>query len=241
MRVKVIGDLHGRDKWKKIVENDKSSHFIFLGDYVDPYKAEGITVEDSINNLYDIIDFKIENKNRVTLLIGNHDAQYMFYPDFGGVYGVKMTDRQELIELFQFNDPLFQFAYQKDNYLFVHAGISNGWYNEYKVFLKRMGLKDDMSNLGDLLNALGNSKASIIFDQVSVHRGGGDINGSPIWADERELFTDHLKGFHQIVGHNKVMDIETYPLNIRQRKNDNSSITFCDCLWFSDDFLTLNI
>ena len=239
MVVKVIGDLHGRDKWKKIVGKDKSSHFIFLGDYVDPYKAEGITQEECIDNLYDIIDFKLENTKKVTLLIGNHDAQYMFHPNFGRTHGVK--NMQEVADIFQFNKPLFQFAYQKNNYLFIHDGISTGWSNQYKVYLKRMGLKDDMSNLGDLLNSLGNSKASIIFDQVSTYRGGIDINGSPIWADERELFTDHLDGFHQIVGHNKTPYIETYPLNIRQRKNDNSSITFCDCLGFSDDFLTLNI
>ena len=232
MIIKVIGDLHGRNKWKKIVKNDKSSHFIFLGDYVDPYKSERITEDDSIDNLLEIIDFKLENPNRVTLLIGNHDAQYMFHPNFGRTHG--SFNVQELADIFQFNRPLFQFAYQKDNYLFIHAGISNGWYNEYKLFLKRMGLKDDMSNLGDLLNTLGNTKASILFDQVSFHRGGGDINGSPIWADERELFYEHLKGFHQISGHNKVRDIETFG-------DDNSSITFCDCLWCSDDFLTLDI
>lgn len=55
MKIRVIGDLHGRDWWKRKVETGDSDLNIFLGDYVDSY-----TVSDKqiINNLLDIIEFK---------------------------------------------------------------------------------------------------------------------------------------------------------------------------------------
>lgn len=37
MKIRVIGDLHGRDWWKRKVETGDSDLNIFLGDYVDSY------------------------------------------------------------------------------------------------------------------------------------------------------------------------------------------------------------
>ena len=38
MKYILIGDIHGRTQWKKIVEKEKDADkFIFLGDYFDPY------------------------------------------------------------------------------------------------------------------------------------------------------------------------------------------------------------
>ena len=70
----VCGDIHGRRFWKKPCENiEDYDKVIFLGDYLDPYDFEGITVIDAIKNFEEIIEFKKNNVDKVILLLGNHD------------------------------------------------------------------------------------------------------------------------------------------------------------------------
>lgn len=40
----VIPDIHGRRFWRRAVELYPDADTIFLGDYHDPYAAEGITM-----------------------------------------------------------------------------------------------------------------------------------------------------------------------------------------------------
>lgn len=233
MKFVIFGDIHGRYIWKNIVKKNVGSHFIFLGDYTDPYKSEKIDEEQSLENLQEIIDFKNDNSNKVTLLIGNHDAQY-FYPNLFGTNAMSKDFLMETMDLYYYNKNIFDFAYQKGDYLFTHAGVSNQWFNQYRGILNGFGLKEDLTNLGDVLNAVGNSKYLKIFSDVSSLRGGHEENGSPIWADIKEVEYDNLDGIHQICGHNKVYDIVTYG-------DDKTSITFCDCLWRQIKALTINI
>ena len=73
MKILVLPDIHGRPFWtkpsKRVNEYDK---VIFLGDYMDPYPFEGNSVEDSLANFGQIIDFAKNNKDKVNLLLGNH-------------------------------------------------------------------------------------------------------------------------------------------------------------------------
>ena len=73
----VIPDIHGRtfwlDKTNNISDYDK---VIFLGDYLDPYPDENITVKNAIENFKEIIQFKKNNMDKVVLLLGNHDLPY---------------------------------------------------------------------------------------------------------------------------------------------------------------------
>ena len=66
----IIGDLHGeRDSLKEILEitsDEGDSLFLFLGDYVD-------RGPDCMGLLEDIINFQINNGERVILLRGNHE------------------------------------------------------------------------------------------------------------------------------------------------------------------------
>lgn len=235
MKVIVIGDTHGRKTWKDIVRKNSGSNFIFLGDYVDPYYSEFIGEEQAIDNLYEIIDFKKDNPSNVHLLIGNHDAQYMFYPEFS-TSAISRKYFQDIKDAFDFNRNLFQFSIQKDNYLFIHAGITNGWLNHFRELLDHFGLKSDLSNLAVIINKIGkdNKWRQDCLGTVSHYRGGFDLYGGPLWADKRELLKDHLAGFQQVVGHNKID-------SIIKIGNSKSSITFCDCLWKKEESLTLNI
>jgi len=235
MQIIAIGDIHGRSNWIDIVNSNSSSNFIFLGDYVDPYSNEFIYFDESLENLEVLIDFKRNYPKQISLLIGNHDAQYLFYPDFGTSAKATGEKLHKIMNLYQENKGLFQFAIQKGNYLFIHAGISNGWFNEYSKLLKYFGLNEDMSNLAITINKIGRDlKWREVLDTISHHRRGFDKFGGPLWADRKELYNDFLTGFHQVVGHNKVVDIIKFG-------NSKSSITFCDCLFSKDKGLSLNI
>lgn len=69
----VCGDIHGRKFWKKPCENiEPYDKVIFLGDYLDPYDFEHISVPQAIVNFEDILELKKNNMDKVVLLLGNH-------------------------------------------------------------------------------------------------------------------------------------------------------------------------
>lgn len=69
----MCGDIHGRKFWKKPCENiEPYDKVIFLGDYLDPYGFEGISIEECIPNFKEILELKKNNMDKVVLLLGNH-------------------------------------------------------------------------------------------------------------------------------------------------------------------------
>ena len=70
MNIVIVPDVHGRDFWKKVL-NTEADKIIFLGDYLDHYPDES-TNEHDIENFKEIIQFKKDNSDKVTLLLGNH-------------------------------------------------------------------------------------------------------------------------------------------------------------------------
>ena len=76
MKILVIPDLHGNDIWEKIVEQEINNvdKIIFLGDYVDSYH---LSDDKILLNLRNVITFKIRNKDKVELLLGNHVYLYL--------------------------------------------------------------------------------------------------------------------------------------------------------------------
>ena len=77
MKYIVFGDIHGRDCWKKIVENESFDKVIFLGDYVT--SRAGILENEQLENLKNIFKFYDENQEKVILLRGNHDMEALKY------------------------------------------------------------------------------------------------------------------------------------------------------------------
>ena len=84
--ITIIPDLHGRTFWKKAMKAPESSHVVFLGDYLDPYRPsifdvypttkeeDDLSPEAVIENFKEILEFKKSAPDRVTLLLGNHDG-----------------------------------------------------------------------------------------------------------------------------------------------------------------------
>ncbi len=235
-RILVIGDIHGRNNWKLIRDRKDIDLFIFLGDYTDSFNLSNIEI---LHNLNEIIEFKKELGDKVCLLLGNHDIQYIF--DNYNFSGYRNAMRPDLYWLFTQNKDLFKIAHKEKDYLFTHAGICIKWFEQYCNILVNYGLNDDLSNVDIVLEDIYNSRYNYILHQIGYKRGGmrGDFGG-PTFCDKGELITYPLELFNQVVGHTHVKNIE-----IIKTKSDKT-LYFCDCLGkdnidINKDFLILDI
>lgn len=213
MQITAIGDVHGRNAWKNI-RYSPADHIVFIGDYVDPHRP--IPDYEVLLNFEEIIDFKKSDPERITLLLGNHDAQYLHYPLYS--CSGHRADLQEILgNLFRKNEDLFQIAWQHNRHVFTHAGVSQGWYDSHQSTLNSfVG-----NSLAERLNEVHKSAFRAILFEVGQARGGGYAYGGPIWADQTETQFDSLADFYQVVGHSRVRDFEYYG-------DDTTSITYID-------------
>ena len=217
MKHLIIGDLHGKDCWKDI-QVDNYDKVIFLGDYVDHW-----TLSDRLiyQNLQNVIELKKEYPERVELLLGNHDVQYLHYPHYlcsGFCPGMQRS----LTFTFKEHRDLFKIAYQKDNYLISHAGVTNKWYRDLLELRLVQQIRDEQDTVADLVNKVEQTSQRWLLHQAGSSRGG-DGPGGITWADKKELAADLLEGYHQVVGHTVIQEAEgvTQP---------NESATFIDVL-----------
>jgi hypothetical protein len=208
----VIGDVHGSTYWTEAVHDHPNCRYLFLGDYLDPY--EQIEPEKLIDNLKNIIRLKQEQAQNVILLLGNHDLHYIT-EKIGRGTRWNSEVAAEAFELFTNNKDLFQYAYQEEDCVFTHAGISHNWFINYF----RGDIRENIA--GQLNNPTPEQETHLYA--CGIARGGLDRYGGIFWADIRELNTP-LRGFTQVVGHNRVDDITDVTTN-------GGRVIFCDCLF----------
>lgn len=131
MRTAVIGDIHGRQGWKEIVDQEQWDRIVFNGDYFDTHDEIG--GDTQIGNFNDIAAYEEENRGRVTLLIGNHDFHYLpesghdRYSGFQGAYAPAI--RKVLIPMV----PVLQVATEEQGYVISHAGLTLPWLERHNV------------------------------------------------------------------------------------------------------------
>ncbi|TSJ40960.1 metallophosphoesterase [Mucilaginibacter corticis] len=214
----VIGDLHGRDSWKQI-NFSKYDGAVFLGDYVDSFKRSDQMIP---NNLRAIIALKKLYPQKIILLLGNHDVQYLHYPKYH-CPGFRLSMQPALSALFQDNRHLFQIAYQRRNFLFTHAGITNRWFYNFRRSFAYSLLYRTGDTIADTLNRFETQTENSTIYSYSRYRTGHDSDGGPLWADYLETFHDSLNGYHQFVGHNP----QDQP---KQLCRKGKSITYLDVL-----------
>src|SRR5690554_631315 len=107
IKILAVGDLHGKSCWQAI-DFDQYDKVIFMGDYVD---STSHSDEEILDNFSEVIEVKKRHPEKVVLLLGNHDIQYLYYPDFR-CSGFRPAMQISLTELFNQNSHLFQIAHQ---------------------------------------------------------------------------------------------------------------------------------
>lgn len=218
MRTLVIGDIHGRNFWKGLVQKHSVDNVVFVGDYVDSYDPPIPTIRE---NLEDIVYFARNNIGKVELLLGNHDIQYIFHPKHqcSGFKSVALFDYQQI---FRENRDLFKAAHLQGDYLISHAGVTQSLWDLCEG-------KDETDGIDETINYLYERNFNTLF-WVGRLRGGVDLTPGIFWADKRELTRDPLLGYNQIVGHTpsrEVHDEETVDGHILKFIDTSSENSFC--------------
>jgi hypothetical protein len=198
----IVPDIHGRDFWKPALEY--TGEVIFIGDYVDHYPQEDFSEENAYEGLQRIVAFKKEFPERVTLLVGNHEFHYYDMKFQASRFDGKYYEKYHEI-LTGDTSGLFQMCKQVGKYLFIHAGITKGWYDLHHEELLEQG-----DTLEAQVNGLFRNKPSSFYE-CSGYRGGWDDFSSPIWADVNELWeeSEHFASdIIQIIGHTQILKDE---------------------------------
>ena len=204
----VIPDIHGRTYWKDAVAGKENEKIVFLGDYTDPYEYEGVTYEQTLENLKDIIEFKRQHMDNVVLLLGNHDCSYAI--------GTHICDcrrdrvhYKEIEKLFDDNRSLFKLAHIENvsgkDILFSHAGL-------HKEYADR--LVDNYASIQQVVDTLNSAWINDEYGtlnslcKVSFYRGGYGDAGSIVWADVIEFVNiGNQLDVYQMFGHTQLKQI----------------------------------
>lgn len=194
-KIVVIGDVHGRAIWRKIVaENPDADRFIFLGDYFDSHEKKYYPSRQAFN-FKEILKFQEEQGfEKVVLLLGNHDYHYLNNSEkYSGYNQATYFNVTELLRE-SLKKGGIKLVHIEDGFLFSHAGVTNYWLNE-------------VSNVNELemLNTGEFDMRTLAWNALKGYDLYGDtISNSPIWVRPASLVSDPLEGFQHVVGHTAV-------------------------------------
>lgn len=192
-KILVLGDTHGRPFWKEIIEKENPDKIIFLGDYVSTH--EGISAEQQLSNLEEILTYKENNPGKVILLRGNHDTQHLgyYWAECSGwddqVWGA--MSQSEFKERFL---KLTQWVYIDEELktIFSHAGVSDVWMKNSEI---------------DSAHDINSLEPSELFGFTPNYYGdcyGDSETQPPTWIRPETLCTCNVEGWDQVVGHTPV-------------------------------------
>ena len=229
MNTLILGDTHGRDIWKQIVAKENPDRVVFIGDYFDSFNIPAVV---QMQNFKDIIKYKETSNAEVIMLIGNHD--YHYFPEIGyqGYSGYQAGARFNIEHLLNENRHHLQMAYQFDNILCTHAGVSS-------VFMDQVFGKDGWSvdNISTKLNEVWLYKPKT-FSFNGLDPYGDDVYQTPIWIRPNSLqWANHKtlrKKIIQVVGHTTVDKIDI------KGKTTGGRYYYIDCLETSKEYLIFN-
>ena len=196
-----IGDIHGRSTWKEIIQAEQPDRVVFVGDYFDSFDIPGI---DQLHNFKEILAYKRSADIEVILLIGNHDHHYLQVGEtYSGYQPAMQWDfcaelRSAIGQTRWATSRDLQIAYQLDNLLVSHAGISSVWLDKHLPDTTPESFIDDLNDLYE-------------FKPVTYNFAGHDPYGnskesSPIWIRPGALMKANRntwlkESFIQIYGH----------------------------------------
>jgi hypothetical protein len=201
MRVIVIPDVHQKiNRLDYILNSFKWDRCVCCGDFLDPKgepEATNIkTAEYVKKNLF--------GKSNIDVLMGNHDASYIYYKN-----EYLVTQKQqwgivdEINSLFKQED--FKLYSWADSFLITHAGLSKGLLEALSNQKASSFTKETLSKLIDV-NVKKAQEQDIpkqcnpVVFGVGWSRNGCQRYGGILWSDFEDEFSP-LTGFNQIFGH----------------------------------------
>lgn len=228
MKVCIVGDVHGRDVWKKI-DFGKYDHVVFMGDYFDPYMGH-VSYDDRLDNFEVIVNLKGREPEKYTLLFGNHDFHYLemtngLWAQHYSRYDGTFASVYPVAEMFKvgLEAGTLQIAYRipGTNFVFTHAGLSVTWYNQH-ILGRPVDSKEDLyptvSDI-DMLVAKLNTLPIEEYAFVDIYwdsYGFSPFQGPLWWRVETrsgEGFQEDeiLEGIVQVNGHTQQWHLKELP------------------------------
>lgn len=216
MKYRIIGDIHGRVNWQKLVNiDDLNTINIFLGDFTDPYYGyeKVASYQQMIEQINKVFELKKQAPDRVIILASNHDNQYWI--NDGDSNRFDRLHCKEINKLFVDNTNLFHgVAYSiGEKYLITHAGVTWDWYqkqfnNTYNKDITT--LKEICDNINTFYNESIENKIKFTFGACTTKLSdyyGVCPSHSPLWVRPRTLWDSNLFGFDsgiiQVIGHTR--------------------------------------
>ncbi len=193
-RTVVIGDIHGREFWKDIVEKEKGAKFVFVGDYLDSFD---VSPADQLHNFTQIMRFA--KRTGAVTLMGNHDFHYTLYAQetYSGFNSVTSLLVTRDIEQYH-KDGLLRTMHKIEDIIISHAGISQAWMDSCEI------------NSVEEINEITHSVPGLLrFAGMDFY--GDSPESGPLWIRPGSLIRNRVPGYRQIVGHTmhgKVTEIE---------------------------------
>ena len=219
-KIIAIGDTHGRDIWKQIVEKEKNAdRIVFIGDYFDTFNPE-LRGKVEMENFKEIVSFARLNPEKVVLLIGNHDFHYMHCAQeqysghnmvYADIFGTLLADASDIMQM----------CHIEERYLFSHAGVTNTW-------LSAVGTT--VEEINELFRLQPNLFS---FNRQDKSGYGNSPYQSPIWVRPESLIPDALQDYIQVVGHTHQSNILYYEGVYPTR------LILTDCLDNVNEYLTI--
>lgn len=215
IKVLLIPDVHCRGFWEEPVKwtlENTNAKIVFLGDYLDAYPREWGNDSNyklkGIEGLINIVKLKMDNPDRITLLLGNHDCTYAISEDICNC----RTDEDNfdnIASVFHENRKDFQLIDHAEingkKFLFSHAGVKKTFINTY--------VKKDLNFESYYNNAWQTDNMDILWTLgvYDFYRGWGGVkDASFVWSDVRSWFGEQTgkpldEGFgYQIFGHTRL-------------------------------------
>ena len=168
----------------KEIEEDTDS--MECNDFYDCYNL--------MNMLNDIISLKKNEPDKYILLTGNHTDSYI-WSKFRAATRTDYRHWEGYHKFFSQNLNLFNLVWTKDNCIFSHAGISEGWAKEFLEHYMKYdeSALEGISYTWECAKVLRDTSLKDFnihyinaISNISHYRGGDMFYGSSEWADIRE-------------------------------------------------------
>lgn len=187
MTTLVIGDIHGRPIWKRLVRG-RWDRIVFLGDYFDSH--ESFSPPEQLYNFREIVALKDAEPDRVVLLVGNHDYHYIMTGEYYSGFQQRYADQIGQMIL-GYQDAL-QACTMDQGWLLSHAGVTTSW-------MRHVHLND--GDTVEVVNEAWLRRRDVFRFNLADREGYGDhpLQG-PLWVRPKTLMAVPAYP-KQIVGH----------------------------------------